>query len=144
MAFAAELDRCDTRGVAFEREAIPGLSDEMLFDWEEMADVDGTGFSLQERQQRVHLWITQNKGDLSLVELTQGADFFIAYAGNLGYTITITDPAGIAFRVDISRVGDRLNSEEMAYTWKVEGDWDTALQIVFEKIKPAHTIIWWA
>jgi uncharacterized protein YmfQ (DUF2313 family) len=143
MVFAIELNRYDTRGVALEREAIPGLSDEMLSDWEEMAGVDGTGFTLEKRQQRVHLWITQNKGDMGLDELTQGANFFINYAANLGYTIVITDPAGTAFRVGISRVGDRLSGTELAYTWKVEGDWDAALQIIFEKIKPAHTIIWW-
>lgn len=143
MALAEELNRYDTRSVALEREAIPGLSDEMLADWEEVAGIDGTGFTLQERQQRVHLWITQNKGDVTLIELTQSADFFIAYAANLGYTITITDPAGTAFRVDISRVGDRIGGLEIAYTWKVEGDWDAALQVIFEKIKPLHTIIWW-
>lgn len=149
MAFANELDRLDDNLVALQNEAIPGLSNQLLSDWEGVAglpdECSPLAPTISERQARVHLHITQNKGDPSLVEFTQHASFFIQYALNLGYSITITEPFGFdVFRVEISRVGDRVGGSSIAYTWKIEGSYDATLQCIFNKIKPAHTIIWWA
>lgn len=148
MAFAEELNRLDTRMVDFEKETIPGLSEEMLPDWEEMAGLPDEctplAPTIPERQARVHTHITQNKGDPALVEFNRNQTFFIQYASALGYTITITEPLeSEVFRVGRNRVGDRVGSTDHAFTWKVEGDWDATLQCIFEKIKPAHTILWW-
>lgn len=149
MAFAQELDRLDDSLVDLQNEAIPGLSTQLLTDWEGVAGLPDEctplAPTIEERRVRVHLHITQNKGDQSLTEWTQHANYFIQYASTMGYTIVVTEPlSGEIFRVGVSRVGDRLQGMNYAYTWIIEGDYDSTLQCIFNKIKPAHTEIWWA
>ena len=73
MAFALELDRLDDKLVSLQNEAIPGLSSELLTDWEGVAGLPDECTPLapteDERRERVHIHITQNKGDTSLIEI---------------------------------------------------------------------------
>lgn len=144
--FATELERFEDRKLVLETEIIPGNSSELLPNWEEMMGLpDGCSplaSTEDERRARVQTKYTQGKSDASLIEITRHPDFFISYAAQLGYTITIGSGLA-AFRVSVNRVGDRLNSAGAAHTWTVSGDWDAELQCIFDDLKPAHTLIVW-
>lgn len=146
LIFSQEIARLHDRIYALMNESIPGLSVELLSDWETVAGLPNeftpVGLSVEERQSLVHQKITQGKGTNDGLELTQNESFFIDYAANMGYTITISY-YGTPFRVGVSRVGDRVGGSAVSYYWVVTGDYDSILQSLFEEIKPAHTIIVW-
>lgn len=89
--------------------------------------------------------------------------YFIAFAATLGYDITITEFAPA--RAGVLRAGDPVNSEDWAYTWRVNAPGYTAvlfragqssagdpllawgnevLQCEFTARKPAHTVVQFA
>jgi len=148
LVLAGELERFDTRKRTLENESIPGLSSEMLEDWERVAGIpdfcNAAVYATQtvsERQAAVHQKITQGKGDPDQTRVTQSEQYYIDYAANLGYTITISYLAA-PFRVG-DQVGDRLGGTFANYTWVVSGDYDDYLQCLFERDKPAYTKIYW-
>lgn len=70
--------------------------------------------------------------------------YFVRLAASQGYGISISEPR--AFRVGISRCGDRLYGEDVVFLWLVTinsrppGGDDAALQALFDDLKPAHTL----
>lgn len=156
MAFAVELERLEERVIALRREAIPGLSRELLTEWERdlgLPDVCSTlAATVEERAQIAHAKYTGNYFGLN-------KDFFIEYAESLGFTITVTEyiGAGSVFRVDVNRVdrmpligvdGARLWSKVAKFRWivTVYSAGDVSLEYLkcrFEQLKPAHTEIVW-
>lgn len=156
MAFATELERFEDRVVALRREAIPGLSRELLSEWETDLGLPDSCSPLAgteaERAQIAHAKYT---GDYS----GQSKQFFVDYAASLGALVTVTEytGAGSVFRVDVNRVdrmpvfgidGARLWSVGARFRWIVTvyslGDVSLEyLQCRFNQLKPAHTEIVW-
>lgn len=159
--FAAELVRFQDRMYALYLESIPGLSNELLTDWERITGepddclVDPSSLTIAQRQIRVHNKIY---GDY---ETQLNEQFYIDYASALGVTITVDQTTDLSepFLVSEngtpvhaigSRVGDRLNTslEVATVTMTVTGGpYDanllTELQCFFEKLKTAHIAIVW-
>jgi len=135
-ALAEEFLRLYTRSIDLQREAIPGLSDELLSDWEEMTlfPDENTGTTTAERQA-----ILQTKIFNSGLNPTE--DYFTAYALSLGITISSfsTPSAPIC---GIAVCGDSLNGSD--FVWQVNWSGGTAaaqanMKAAFERIAPAHT-----
>ena len=106
MCFAIELEKFEERVTALLREAVPGLSKELLPEWEEdlgLPDLCASSVQTEaERAQIVHAkYVSPNTG--------QSKQFYIDYALLLGAVVTVTEYVGIgsAFRVDVNRV-DRM------------------------------------
>lgn len=106
ICFAIEFEKLEERITALLKEAIPGLSRELLSEWEtdlDLPDVCFTsGQSEAERAQIAHSKYTAPYTG-------QSKQFYIDYAALLGATVTVTEYSGIgsAFRVDVNRV-DRM------------------------------------
>ena len=106
MVFAIELEKFEQRVTDLRREAIPGLSSELLTEWERdlgLPDIcSPLAATIEERSQICHAKYTGNY-------YGQSKQFFIDYASKLGALITIQEysGAGSVFRVDTNRV-DRM------------------------------------
>jgi len=155
-AFAEELERFYLFTVTLINEAIPGLSRDLLSEWEEdlgLPDLCSPLAGTDEERAAIAHAKYYSKYD------GQSKQFYIDYAADLGATITVTDyaGAGAVFRVDYSRVdrtplegidGARLRSKSSRFKWIVNV-YNTGnvsleyLQCNFEKLKPAHTVIIW-
>lgn len=126
-AFANELNRFNIRWNDLYRESIPGISIELLPDWEQEAGInekcgfDLTTLSIEERQCNVQAIIYSDYSN------SMNKQFFIDYAESIGYIITINDNSDLSkpFLVapvgpspdDLgSRVGDRLNDSGQVST----------------------------
>lgn len=154
-AFATELELFQAQVVKLINEAIPGLSRELLPEWEEELGLPDLCSPLtiteEERAAAAHAkYYGKYDG--------QSKQFYIDYASKLGATITITDFIGATdvFRVSKSRVtrmpapigidGSRLRSSGVIFKWVVNV-YDTGdvsleyLQCIFNKLKPAHTLV---
>lgn len=151
---AAELARLEVRCMALFREQVPGMSSEMLSDWERVAGIPEIGGSLAlttaERQNIVHAKLYSDEG----FGLTEA--YYVNYAALLGYGIRFyydeSDPFYVApVGVDLldigSRMGDRLNaSASISYIIvKVIGGLTGTenLQAAIEYRKPAHILLNW-
>jgi uncharacterized protein YmfQ (DUF2313 family) len=143
-AFAVELDRIEQTMTDLIRESVPGLSTEalLLAEWEAAAllpdEMPLDADTELQRQLTVHAKITQQM-DFA------GKDFFIAYAGVLGMTITITSAATPnAFRVGEDTMGTALAPDGSPFYWVVtvtaDPNGNVAKMITaFRRLKPAHT-----
>ena len=135
-ALAEEFERLYSRSIDLQREAIPGLSNELLPDWEEMSlfPDENTGTTIAERQA-----ILQTKIFNSGVSPTEF--YFTRYAAGLGITISsFTQPT--APICGIAVCGDALGRAE--FVWVVNWSGGTAaaqknMKAAFERMKPAHT-----
>jgi len=157
--FAGELKRLETDVVKVLNNAIPGLSEELLPEWEEDLGLPEDCFppdqTLKERQDAVHAKYTANYAGLT-------EQFFIDLAYSLGATIAIRygGEIGTPFRangpVDIeeTRVGPftpasnpagRVWSVARLSVWIVDIRDDQpnieTIQCLFNKLKPAHTVV---
>jgi len=156
--FASELSRFEADVVRLQRESVPGLSVELLSDWERIAGLPDIctppSLTTAQRQANVHTKIYLTYSGLS-------SQFFIDYAAGLGITITISDVSGgdlfrTGHKTDgrIQRVtqmpppdgidDSRLNSSSVQYQWVVDvvsdpGGNRSLMECVFNKIKPAWT-----
>lgn len=154
-AFAAELSRFDDAVLNLIKESVPGLSVDLLTDWESMLGLPDVcsqlATTIAERQAVAHAKYTNKYTGLS-------AAFFQQYADSLGSNITVIERfgGGTPFRVDTSRVdrtpedgvdGARLWSLGIYHEWAIEisaSDPNKAyLQCYFNLIKPAHTQLVW-
>jgi uncharacterized protein YmfQ (DUF2313 family) len=110
LTFAIELEKFEERFTALIREAVPGLSRELLTQWETDLGLPDActplASTVEERAQVAHAKYTGNY-------FGQSTKFFIEYAASLGATIRVKEFTGIgsAFRVDINRV-DRMPGTE--------------------------------
>lgn len=156
-ALALELSRLESRAFNLFKEAIPGLSEEMLEDWESMLDLPEYGISIGDLTVEQRKQIAQAKF-YSDYNLGLSKQFYIDYAATLGFTITIDDTGDLSkpflvacVGVDVydigSRVGDRLNDSVQVANVVIPitagPDDDSVLKKIFEIIKPAHVIITW-
>ena len=163
-AIASEIFRFQNRWYDLYRESIPGLSEELLIDWERVAGLPDSctitdNRTVAERQCAVHskLFANHYRG------LTR--QFYIDYAETLGYDLLIQEltSSGIPdilapVGVDAYNIGMRLGSDYGARFVKkgnqayvqftiISGPSDPEqiayLQCTMDKIKPAHVIITW-
>lgn len=160
-AFASELDRLDDDIQTLLNNAVPGLSNTLLPEWEqelrlpETCIADPDSLTLTQRQNAAHSKYTTDYAGLS-------ESFFVSLAASYGSSITISTGggAGTPFRTggpsspDVTRVGPttpaddpdrRLWSVNQLHVWVVNiasSDPNVdLLRCVFGKLKPAHTIV---
>lgn len=157
MVFAIEFEKFEDRVTALRRESIPGLSRELLSEWERDLGLPDQcsplAPTIDERQRIVHAKYTGNY-------YGQSRQFFIDYAESLGATITVHEFTGTGsiFRVDINRVdstppygidGSRLWSSAAKHRLAItilNIDGDVSEQYIMcriNQIKPAHVEIVW-
>ncbi len=152
--FALELERLEQQVVDMFRESVPGLSEDLLPDWERvlgLPDECSTGInSIPERQAIAHTKYTANYTTLN-------AAFYEQYAADLGSTIVLqVAPEGNIFRVDENRVdrtpaegidGARLGSIGTYAQWVIEISASDPnkdyLKCYFSRIAPAHVRFIW-
>lgn len=165
--FATELDRFEDDINKLRIESVPGLSINLLSDWERVAglpdECSPLAGTISQRQQIVHAKITQSKGNFQSDFISGNQEYFIQYALSLGIVITIDeDVVGTPFRVThktlnviqrVSRMpapdgvdGSRLSSIGSLHYWVVNVLSDpftniNTMKCVFYKIKPAHTFL---
>jgi len=155
-AFASELTELESKIVQIINERVPGLSNELLPEWERDLGLPDECSELAPTQsERVAAVHAKYYGKYD----GQSKDFYIQYVADLGGLITITDYTGSTnvFRVDNSRVdrdpvqgvdGARLRSKGSIFKWIVNV-YDTGevsidyLICRFDQLKPAHTQIIW-
>lgn len=154
-SFGQELFNFESRINALFNEMIPGLSNELLPEWEKdlgLPDACSVNLgAIEERQRAVHTKYTTKYTGLS-------KSFFIQYAKNIGSTIKVYDlvSTGQPFRVDKNRVdrtpadgidGARLWSLGVTFVWIVEIQKDDPnrnyLHCRFMQMNPAHLILIW-
>jgi uncharacterized protein YmfQ (DUF2313 family) len=152
--FALELERVDQQVVDIFAESVPGLSINLLPDWERVLGLPDECSSLaptiEERQRITHTKYITNYTTLN-------TQFFIDYAAALGSSITITNnTAGNIFRVDHNRVdrtpelgidGARLGSigSYAQILIQIDGSDPNKDYLIcyFNRIKPAHIRFIW-
>lgn len=154
-AFGQELFNFEERINALINNMIPGLSTELLEEWETdlgLPDKCSLQIStLEERQRVAHTKYTIKYTGLS-------KQFFIDYAKALGSTIKVYDLVGTGqpFRVNKNRVdrtptggidGARLWSIGVTFKWVVEIQKDDPnkdyLHCRFIQMNPAHMVLVW-
>lgn len=112
MVFAIEFEYFEQRVTNLIRESVPGLSRELLPEWEEDLGLPELctepGSDEAERAQIAHSKYTVNNTGSS-------KQYFIDLATSLGATVTIKEftSIGAIFRVDVNRV-DRMPGSEPA------------------------------
>lgn len=157
--FAGELSRVEDDVVLLLTNAIPGLSEDLLLEWEADLGLPEDCFplpqTLKERQDAAHAKYTANYSGLS-------EQFFINLALSLGATISISGGGtiGVPFRangplnIEETRVGPftdpsdpegRFWSVGRLHVWVVDIRDDQPnieiIQCLFQKFKPAHTVV---
>lgn len=154
--FAIELERFEDRVVALLREAIPGLSREILPEWEtDLGLPDSCSPLASTEEERARICHAKYTGYYS----GQNKQFFIDYALSLGAVIEVYEYLGYGsvFRVDKNRVdrmpiygidGSRLWSITAKFKWiiKVISIGDVSLEYLkcrISQVAPAHTVIIW-
>ncbi|HDR9510656.1 phage tail protein [Burkholderia cepacia] len=135
-------------------DAFPATTTELLPEWEETLGLPdpcaGPAPTLQQRRSQVVARFANSGG--------QSIQFYIDFAANLGFEITVTQFA--PFRVGQNRAGDPVYSEAWAYAWRVNAPavtisyfrasqsaageplatWgNSVLACEMRAIKPAHT-----
>lgn len=137
-------------------EVFPGTSDELLPEWESTLGLPdpcaGPQPPLDQRRNQVRARLSNSGG--------QSLPFFIAYAAQLGFSVTVTQYT--PFRMGQQRMGDQLGGPDWAFTWAINapfasiipfrmgqsamGDalqsWSNAvLECEMNELKPAHTLL---
>ncbi len=158
-AQADSWGRVDRRAGELAREADPRTTLELLSDWERVLGLPDPcatlGASVGLRRKAVVAKLTGSHGG--------SPAGFIALAESLGWSATsITVSGHEAFRVGVSRVGDRLYGTDWLFAWRVtapelnptffsaghsaagdplvESD-NEVLRCYLERYKPAHTVV---
>jgi len=156
MSFAVELEKFEDRITDLIREAIPGLSRELLPEWESdlgLPDICSPLAATQEERAKIcHAKYTGNY-------YGQSKQFYIDYALSLGAIIIITEYYGYGsvFRVDNNRV-DRTPIEGIAGArlWSITSKFKVIFHVIslsdisleylkcrINQIAPAHVQIIW-
>lgn len=153
---ATSLATQSDRALNLLTDAFPEDTIELLSEWEDtlgLPDPCASGtLTIQSRRNQVIARFTNSGG--------QSASYFIEYAANLGYTVTVENYA--PFRVGQSHVGDPLGGEEWHFTWAIDAPlntityfrtgssavgealatWQNAvLECELSSLKPAHTYL---
>lgn len=137
-------------------DAFPETTFELLPEWEETLGLPdpcaGVSPTIQARRAQVLARFIGNGG--------QSAPYFILYAKNLGFAVTITSYT--PFRMGQQRMGDQLGGPDWAFTWAINSalntlvsfrmgqsamgepleSWgNTVLECELSSIAPAHTLL---
>lgn len=156
MGLAPTYERNTARANYLLIDAFPGTALELLPEWEETLGLPdpcaGPAPTLQQRRAQVVARIANSGG--------QSIAFFIAFAKNLGYDVSITQFA--PFRAGQNRAGDAVCSEAWAFAWQVDAPPETisyfratlssageplaswgnsVLYCEMNALKPAHTTV---
>ena len=110
MCFAIEFEKFEQRVTDLLREIVPGLSRELLPEWEQdLALPDPIGNPVQTVEERAQIAHAKYTGNYT----GQNKKFYIDYAASLGAVITVKEYQGVGavFRVDVNRV-DRMPGPE--------------------------------
>ena len=158
-ALAQELARVDARATVLRGESDPGEASELLVDWERVLGLPDpcltVAQSTAQRQLAARTQFTLAGG--------QSADWFVALAARLGYTVTVED---FSSALEATAAGITFTGSGWAYTWRMNvgvdtpvtvfragsgraGDalveWgDELLECVVKRHCPAHTIVLFA
>lgn len=145
--FAAELERIQQRATDLQRERIPGLSSELLAEWENDLGLPdpctGPLSDLTERRAAVMAKAFQEYATVT-------ANFLIDYAATLGFVVEVEETAssnqprriGVA-RMGVERIGGLL-SHGLVVVRVISGTGNLdQLQCTFQRIKPAHVVLIW-
>ena len=152
---ATTFARIYARAQALIVDAFPATTLELLPEWERTLGLPdpcaGAAPTIQQRRAQVVARFAGRGG--------QSVPYFVAYAANLGYSITITEFAPFRFGM---RFGLPMAGEEWSHVWRVNAPLDTIISFRFgqgrfgerfrtwgnevlecqlEEIKPAHTIL---
>ena len=140
--YGAELDRFDTRVLALMTEMIPGLSEELLEDWERVLGiVPETGATLETRQAAAQAKF--------VASYSEGLpkQFYIDYAALFSVTITVdTRVAGEDPAIcNVSRCGASRSIQTNVFCavhfYFPSGEPQNAyIQSKFDQLKPAHAL----
>ena len=154
----AAFDECSANIDALMLELFPDTASLSLPDWERVYALLFPPPSTAARRNAI-LAAMNATGGLS-------AAYFIRLAANLGYTITVTPGGDIPlFKCDHSKCGDILGGSSLTFYWFIDGvgvglpiyfkcdisrcgdvllyQDPNPLQILFERLKPAHSVIVW-
>lgn len=137
-SMAEGMARADARMNDLLEEADPRTATELLSRWEGVTGLPdactGELNSIYERRLAVHTRLTEAGG--------QSIDFYKGIALNLGYVVEINEFQPF---VAGSRAGDRVFTSRWRHVWEVVmhtgGVPANVLQCTFERIKPAHTTV---
>lgn len=143
--WADEWARVHEQGLRLIEEVDPRTTTEAIDDWERI-------LGLPDPCETTPPTLLQDRRDAVVAALiaTGGStpQYFIDIAAAFGIVITITEqPDGIALRVGVGRVGDRLSVAGAIYVWQVNAPAATSaalrsrLECKFTEIKPAHTVV---
>lgn len=145
-ASCEEFKRIEDRRVDLLNESVPGLSNEMLTDWEECIlnrlEKPQPGDSLDLRQRTVQAKYYNATG-------SPNAEFYIQYALTIGVIITISKPDVFTpARCGVSVCGDLMQPEQGNYIWEVNvvSDPNDRIGIVIQHLlalKQSHTAIYY-
>lgn len=138
-ALAPAYYRTNAAAIHLLEVAFPATVDDLLPEWNATLGLPGlvgyTGNDLPTQQRQVVAALTDSGG--------QSADYFVDLASTLGATLTVSfyRPYTVDSPVDVPMYG-----AAWAFAWQVSGavvgDY-IALQTLFERYKPAHTVIVW-
>lgn len=155
-----ELARADSRGEALPLEANPGTTNELLGDWERIADLpDKCAGVLEETLQG------RRNALVSKLASTGGQSeaYFIGVAAALGYQVTVEEFR--PFRAGLSVAGDPISNGAWVFTWRLRAPsvtiipfragqsaageplraWgNDTLECKLRQLAPAHTILLFA
>lgn len=148
--FASELSRVRADIIKLQNEAVPGLSEELLEDWERILGLPGECAlvgdtqTIEERQEIAHL---KFYGTFK----TTTNSYLVEVAVGLGFTVIVNELeiSNNSFRLGVVRMGNNRMGGAGAYavleiTVIAGYTGDLAqLQCRFNKLKPAHTVIVW-
>ncbi len=145
--FAAELARVEQRVTGLRREEIPGLSVELLPEWENEAGLPdscvATTATVEERQRSVHARIL---GEYATITV----GYLVDYATTLGFSILVeeTTISSEPRIMGVARMGRQRMGGFGAFSVVVitvlsgSGNLDQ-MKCIFSRIKPAHVVIVW-
>lgn len=141
LGVAEELSRIYARVQDLLAEAHPPTTDELLGEWETEYDLpDPCVTSAQTESDRRAALIARATGIGG-----QSPQYFIDLAASFGVTITIAEHH--PFEVGRDGMGDGIGGQ-WAFIWEVSAPIATpatlreVMECVFERLKPAHTAIW--
>lgn len=151
--YCPAMERLNTRANHLLTDAFPLLTHELLPEWEASLDLPdpciGEVSTTQERREQVLAKLTGTGG--------QSRAYFIGYAADLGYTVTIEEYS--PFRMGRHSMGHALGGAGWAHTWAIVSPATTitlftmglsatgeplqawgnaALQCLLGKVVPAH------
>ena len=143
-AAAEELARVHNRMLdVLEAEMFPGTASETLDAWLTALGLglgDGYDIPATEAEQQdlaTSRWLATGGGT---------PDYYVDVAGDMGFTITITETPYEPFRVG-DRVGERLYGASFQFWWRVNASIGLTagqraqLEAEINRLKPAHTVV---